>query len=108
MGFRRIADAERPADAVISVAAALLILRAAKIRQHIVKAPAGVTEVAPVIVVFVLATDINQAVNGARSTQYFAAWLRDTAVTARGFWFARIEPVYVWIAEAFSISERNM
>ena len=50
-----------PADAVVRVRAALLILGAAKIRQHVGKGPAGIAELPPVVVVLALAADIQAA-----------------------------------------------
>ena len=58
MGFAYVGDRERAADAVQHVLAACLVLGATKIGQHIVKAPAGIAELPPVIEVRGLAADI--------------------------------------------------
>ena len=49
MPFARIGDRQWPADAVQVVLAALLILGAAEIRQHVVEAPTRIAELTPVV-----------------------------------------------------------
>src|SRR3954452_358044 len=49
MAFAHIRYAEWPANAVQVVLAALLILAAAEIRQHILEAPPGIAQLAPVV-----------------------------------------------------------
>ena len=58
MRLAHIAHRERPADAVQLVLAALLVLGAAEIRQHVGEAPAGIAELAPVIEVLRLPADV--------------------------------------------------
>src|SRR5205823_14275825 len=58
MAFAHIAHRERPADAVQLIRAALLVLGAAEIRQHVVKAPTRVAELAPVIEILRLPADV--------------------------------------------------
>ena len=49
------------------VRAALLIFGAPKIGQHLGKAPAGIAELPPMVVILVLAADLEQAVDRTRS-----------------------------------------
>jgi hypothetical protein len=58
-----VGDCERTAGAVQLACAAGLILGAAEIRQHVIERPAGIAELAPVVEVLRLATDIDQAVD---------------------------------------------
>src|SRR5262249_52890340 len=79
MGVGRIGHRERPADAVILVRPALIVLRLAEVRQHVRVAPPGVAEIAPVVVVLALAADVDRAVDRAGAAQHLAARLRDGA-----------------------------
>ncbi len=108
MRLAHIGDRERPADAVQRVLAALLVLGAAKIRQHIVEAPAGVAELPPVIVVRRLAAQIKQAVDRARSAEHLAARLDDLAVVELGLRLRLVEPVHPAVGEQLAVAERNV
>ena len=59
----QIGDVERAAGAVIIVRAALLVLGAAEIRQHVVIAPADAAELPPIVEILPLAADIDQPVD---------------------------------------------
>ena len=59
----QVGDAERPADAVQRVGAALLVLGLLEVGQHVVPCPADVAELAPIVVVAGLAADVDQAVD---------------------------------------------
>ena len=108
MRLADIGDRERAADAVQLVGAALLILGAPEIRQHVGESPAGIAELPPVIVILVLAADIEQPVDRARSAQDLAARLDDPAIVQLGFRFRLVEPVDLGIIEQLAEAERNM
>src|SRR5262249_56695935 len=88
-----VGDRERPAGAVQRVLAALLVLGAAEVGQHVLEAPAGVAELAPAVVVGVLAAHIEEAVDRARAAEQLAARLDDPAVVELGLRLGGIEPV---------------
>ncbi len=69
----QIGDAQRTAGAVECIGAALLILGLLEIRQHVVIAPAGIAELAPMIEILRLAADIDEAVDRARTAEDLAA-----------------------------------
>ena len=73
----QIGDVERPAGAVIIVPAALLVLGAAEIRQHVVIAPADAAELPPIVEILPLPADIDQPVDRAGPAQHFSARPRD-------------------------------
>jgi hypothetical protein len=66
MRFAHVGNRERPAHPVQRILAARLVLGAAEVGQHILEAPAGIAELAPMIEVRRLAADIEQAVDRAR------------------------------------------
>ena len=107
----RLADVghrERASGSVKLVRAALLIFGAPKIGQHLGKAPAGIAELPPMVVILVLAADIEQAVDRTRSAQHFAARLDDLPVIQLGFWLGLVQPVDLGIVEQLAVTERNM
>jgi hypothetical protein len=75
----QIGDVERATGAVIIVGAALLVLGAAEIGQHVVIAPADAAELAPVVEILFLAADINQAVDRGGAAQHLPARPGDAA-----------------------------
>ncbi len=60
-----VRDRDRPARAVVVVLAVFLVFRALEIGQHIGMGPAGVSKLAPVVVVLRLPTDVEQPVDRA-------------------------------------------
>src|SRR6516225_4400970 len=108
MWLADVGDGKRPADAVKVVGAALLILGAPEIRQHVGKAPAGIAELPPVIVVLVLAADVEQVVDRTRSAQHFAARLNDLPIVQFGFGLGFVQPVDLGIVEQFAVAKRNV
>src|SRR5262245_7088731 len=98
----RLADVghrERPADAMQVVGAALLVLSAPEIGQHIGEAPAGIAELAPMIEILGLTADIEQPVDRARAAQHLAARLDDATVVELRLRLGGIEPVDMWVGE---------
>ena len=107
----RLADVghgERSADAVQVVRAALLVLGLAEIGQHVVEAPAGIAELAPVVEVLRLAAHVEQAVDRTRAAQHLAARLDDLAVVELGLRLGRVEPVDPAVVEQLAVAERNV
>ena len=74
-----VGDAERPADAMIVVGAALLVLGALEIGQHVLVRPADIAELAPDVVVLGLPAHVEQAVDGAGAAEHAAARPGDDA-----------------------------
>jgi hypothetical protein len=66
MRLAHVGNRKLAADAVQCILAALLILGAAKVGEHIGEAPAGVAELPPMIEILRLAADTEKAVDGAR------------------------------------------
>src|SRR5665213_547598 len=66
-------SSEPPAGAVQIVRAALLVLGAAEIREHVVERPAGIAELAPMVEILALAADIDEPVDRRRAAEHLAA-----------------------------------
>ena len=90
------------------VCAALLMLGAPEIGQHVGKAPAGIAELAPMIEVRVLSADIKEPVDRARAAQHLAARLNDLAVVELGLRLRGIEPIERLAREQLAVAERNV
>ena len=104
----QVRDAKRPAGAVEFVGAAFVVFRLAEIGQHVVKAPAGITELPPEIKVLRLAADIDQAVDRARAAENFSARRNHIAVVAFGLRDGLVAPIVAAIAEQPAEAERDM
>lgn len=70
----KIGDAQLSACAVELAFAACVVLRSAKVRQHIAIAPAPGTETLPIVEVRVLAADGQQSIDRTRPAQHLPAW----------------------------------
>ena len=68
-----VGHAERAADAVEGVLAALVVLRALEVRQHLVVAPALGAAGRPVVVVGAVAADVDHRVDRARAAEHATA-----------------------------------
>ncbi len=108
MRLADIGNRKRSADTVEVVAAATLIFGAPEIGQHVGKAPAGIAELPPMIVILVLAADIEQTVDRTRSAQHLAARLDDLAVIELRFRLGFVQPIDFGIVEQLAIAERDM
>ena len=106
MRLADIGDSERAADAVKIVGAARLIFGAPEVRQHVGKGPAGIAELAPMIVVLVLASNIKKPVDRARSAQDLAARLNDPAIVQFRFRLCFVQPIDLGIVEQLAVAER--
>ena len=78
---------------------AALQARRGEIGQHVVEAPAVVSELPPVVVILGLAAQIEQAVDRARSAQHLAARLHALAIVELGFRLGFVEPVHSGVGE---------
>ena len=65
MRLANVGHGERTANAVQFVFAALLVLGAAEVREHVAECPAGVAELTPMVEILLLAADIEQAIDRA-------------------------------------------
>src|SRR4029077_4421916 len=108
MRFADIGDSERPAYPVQHVLAALLVLGATKIGQHIFKAPAGIAELPPMIKISGLAANVEQAIDRARPSQYFSSRLNDPPIVELCLRLRRVEPVDLAIGEQLAVTERDV
>ena len=69
--------------------------------------PAGIAELAPVVVVLVLAADVEQPVDRARAAQHLAARLDDLPVVELGLRLGFVEPIDLGVVEQLAEAERN-
>ena len=104
----RVGHAERTADAVERALAARLMLGAPEIRQHVVEAPAGVAELAPMVEILRLAADIEQAVDRGRAAEHLAARLEDHAAVQLRLRFRLVEPIDPRVLEQAPVAERDV
>src|SRR5215475_6977469 len=108
MRFADIGDGERPAYPVQHVLAALLVLGATEIGQNILKAPAGIAELPPMIKVRGLAADVEQSIDRARPSQHFPSRLNDPPIVEFYLRLRRVEPVDLAIGEQLAVTERDV
>ena len=80
----RVRDGQRPAGAVELRRAALVVLGALEVGQHVVPAPARVAEVAPLVVVAAVAADVDHRVQRGGAAEHAAAREVDAAAVERG------------------------
>src|SRR5262249_11485706 len=62
--------------------------------RHVVKAPAAVAELCPVVVVLTLAAHPHHAVDGARATDHAPARYRNGAPAGAGGGYGGVEPIH--------------
>src|SRR5712691_9825859 len=108
MRFAHIGNRERPADPVQRILAARLVLGAAEIGQHILEAPAGIAELAPMIEVRRLAADVEQAVDRARPAQHFPTRLDDPPAVELRLGLRAVEPIDLGVGEQLAVAERDV
>ena len=99
---------QRAAGAVILVFAALLVLGLPEVRQHVLKAPAGIAALAPAVVILVLAAHIQQAVDRARAAEHFSARLKYLPAVQARFGLGLVHPVDGFFLEQLAVAERHM
>ena len=104
-------DAPLVAGAVEGVGAAVIVLMAHEVRQHVVPAPARVAAiafaVAPAVVVLALAAHVDHAVDRGASAEHLAARIADRATVEPRLGFGRVAPVSARIADAVEIADRH-
>ena len=84
VGCTQVCHVEGAALAMPRAGAALVVLGTHKVRLHILPAPARVALRGPVVVVGMLAPDVDHGVDGAGAPQHLAAWLVAAPVIQRG------------------------
>src|SRR5213078_1244126 len=94
-----VGHAERPAGAVEVIGAAFFVLGLAEVRQHVIVAPAGIAELAPVVEVLGLTADVDQSVDRARSAERLAAWGDDVAAITFGLRLGLVAPIVTPVRE---------
>ena len=103
-----VADTEGAAGAVPVVAAAFLVFRTLEVGQHVVIAPAGASELAPVVEVGAVAANVEQAVDGARSAEHLAPRPVETAAAKSRARLGLEHPVGARIVHRLEVADRNM
>src|SRR4030095_1432643 len=88
--------------------AADVVLELAKIGEHLHMAPARIAKRDPVIVILVLATDVNEPVDRARSPQRTAAWPIDLPAVHPGVGVGLEAPVVDRVKHRLCIPDRNV
>ena len=106
MGRRHVGDDERAVVPVILARAERVGLHALEVGQYVAVAPrAGVAdEAGPVVVVLVLAAQIDHAVDGAGATKNLAARPHGVAPVERGVGFARVHPVEAGVQDRLDLA----
>src|SRR5947209_16097155 len=92
MPFADVAHRQRAADAMQLILAALVILGAAEIRQHIGEAPARIAKLTPVVEILRLPANVKEAVDRRGAAHHLAAWLDDLAAVELGFGLRIVKP----------------
>jgi hypothetical protein len=101
-------DAQRPATAMACIVVEIVILRAAKQRQHVVPAPAGIAHLAPAVVVARLSAHVDHAIDGGTAAENLAARVEQRAAVEARLFCRAIAPVGARIADAVEIADRDM
>jgi hypothetical protein len=93
MRAAQVHDVERAAAAVEGVGAALVVLAALEVGQHVGPAPAGIARGGPGIVVLGLAAHVDHGVDRARAAEHLAARLVAAAAVQPRLRLGRERPV---------------
>ena len=106
MGRRHVGDAERPIRAVIFARAQRVGLHALEVGQHVAVAPrAGVAdEPGPLVIVLVLAPQIDHAVDRAGAAEHLAARPHGVAPVERGIGLAHVHPVEARVQDRLDLA----
>jgi hypothetical protein len=108
MRLADIGHGERSAHPMQRILAPLLILGAAKVRQDIIEAPAGIAELPPMVGIRRLSAEIEQTIDRARPAQHFPARLDDRSVVELGLRLRGIKPVDSAVGEQLAVAERDV
>ncbi len=91
--------------------AAVVVLVAKEVRQHLVPAPARVgamaVAVAPAVVVLALAAHVDHAVDRRTAAEHLAARIADRATVETGLGFGLEAPVGALVADAVQVADRH-
>src|SRR5262249_28382624 len=93
VGASQFGDAQRAARAVVVRGATLLVFRLFKVRKDVRVSPALISQVPPLIVVKMVAANVDHGVEGAASTQHLAAWPIEIPVIELAFRLGIVRPV---------------
>jgi hypothetical protein len=104
--LRDIGDRERAAFAVELVADALLVLGALEIGQYVVKRPASIAELTPMVEILGLAADIDHAVDRAGAAQHLAA--RPINLASAGVGLGLVAPVDRRVGKGLAEAKRDV
>ena len=104
----RLLDAPLAAGAVRLVGAGREILAALEVGQHVVPRPAGVAELAPLVVVARLAAHVDHAVDRRAAAQHLAARVGEGAAVEAGLRLGLEAPVGASVAHAIEIADGNV
>ena len=96
------------ADAMAFAGPEKMILVALEIGQHVVPAPAGEAELAPVIVVGGLAAHVDHGVDGGRAADHLAARIVQAAAVEAFLGLGLEHPVRARIADGEEIADRDV
>ena len=101
-------DPPLAAGAVELVGAPPMVLRALEQGQHVVPGPAGIAELAPVVVVGRLAAHVDHAVDGRAAAQHLAARIVQRAPVQAGIGLGLEAPVGARVAHGVEIADGNV
>ncbi|MCY1228496.1 hypothetical protein D9M72_408170 [compost metagenome] len=96
------------ASAVHVVGTLIVVLRLLEERQHVVPAPAGAAELAPMVVVARLAAHVDHAVDRGAAAKHLAAGIAEGTAVEALFGGRRKAPVGARIVDAVEIADRNV
>ena len=101
-------DPPLAAGAVELVGAPPVVLRALEVGQHVVPGPAGIAELAPVVVVGRLAAHVDHAVDRRAAAQHLAARIVQRTSVQAGLGLGLEAPVGARVAHGVEIADRDV
>ena len=107
-GHARALDPPLATLAMQLAQAAVMVLLADEVGQHVVPAPAGKAELAPAVIIGRLAAHIDHGVDGGRAADHPAARIGDRAAAQIRLRRRLEHPVGARIADGVEIADRNM
>jgi hypothetical protein len=106
-GDPRRLDPPLAAGAVVVAVAEEMVLERPEQRQHVVPAPAGEAELAPVVVVGGLAAHRDHGIDGRGAAQHLAAWIGEIAPGKARLGLGAVHPVRARIADGEEVADRD-
>ena len=107
-GQPRRFDPPAAADAVMFAFAEEMIFQPPEGRQHVIPAPAGQPELAPVVVVGGLAAHRDHGIDGGAAADHLATWIGQRTAIEAGLGLGPEHPVRAWIADRKQVSDRDV